>query len=191
MPAIALASLSAVYSSALAQLLPALTPTDHINQAIAVFMSIYKALRLFRGNNSGMGLTRIEIDDRDGPGMVEKRRAVDVGELALKARKLRVINSLSCDNDDDKALYDVAITAFLDVRAHWTMKIPSKYMDLLQQRRPIALLIFNVFVLEDVESGEEKAPWFMSVWKEGLNGFMRDYLGLLWTEYCELDIVML
>jgi len=187
-PAIAQASLSSAYSCALAQLLPTLTPTDHVDQVISVITSIYKALRLFRGHTTWLGSTGIEIEDRDGPDMVEKRGKKNGVELALKARKLRAINLLSCDTDDERTVYDAAITAFLDIHAHWTMKIPSKYMDLLQQKRPMALLVLHVFVLEGVEDGTEAVPWFMVVWKEGLSDYVQDYLGLLWTQYCELGV---
>ena len=188
MPALALASLTAVYSCALAQLLPTLTANDHVDQAVTVVVSLYKALRVFRGHKPWIANKGVELNDHDGPDVVERKGKKNMPDLTSKARKLRVINNRCCDNDDEKAIYDTAITAFLDIHAHWTMKIPPEYIDLLQQKRLMALLILNVFALEDIEAGEEEAPWFMSVWKEGLRDYMRDYLGVLWHGYCELEL---
>lgn len=129
-----------------------------------------------------------EMGDQDGPGMVEKRRMGSLVDLTPKARKLRAANDLFCDNEDEKALYETAITAFLDVQAHWSVKVPSRYMELLQHKRPMALLILHVFVLEDVGGEEERVPWFMNIWKEGMIDYMREYLGLVWTQYCELEV---
>jgi hypothetical protein len=188
-PALALAALSAVYSCALAQLLPKLTPTDHVEQAISVLVSNYKALRLFRGHKPWLGNSGVEIEDRYGPDMVYDKGKNNRADLAEKARKLRVMNTSSCDNDVDKALYDVAITAFLDIHAHWTVKIPAEFMDFLQQKKPMALLILNVFVVRVEEESGQGVPWFMSFWKEGLRDCVSDHLGSLWTEYCELGVV--
>ncbi|KAF2655836.1 hypothetical protein K491DRAFT_778508 [Lophiostoma macrostomum CBS 122681] len=190
MPALALAALSAVYSCALAQLLPALTPTDHVDQAISVLVSNYKALRLFRGHKPWLGSSGIEIEDRDGPDMVYDRGKRNGLDLAMKARKLRIINDSACDDEVEKAMYDVAITAFLDIHAHWTLKIPAEFMDCVQQKKPMALLVLNVFVVqvEEAEIGEGSVPWFMTFWKEGLKDCVSDHLGSLWTDYCELEV---
>jgi hypothetical protein len=155
LPALALAALSGVFSSALAQLLPAQTDADHVEQVIAVLVSIYKALRLFRPHKPWLTSLGLNIEDKDGPDMEFPKPRRNAGDLALKARRVKTMCELSCENVQELMVYDMAIESFLDINAHWTLKMPPEYMELLQRKRPMALLILDVFVLDHIKSEEE------------------------------------
>ena len=179
--AMAMACLSLVYSCGLAQLIPSMTKADHIDQAVAVVVSTYKALHLFQGHKPWMAASGVDIPDHEA----EKRRR-NATALATKAAKLRYLNFHSHDDFNEKSIYDAAISAFLDIKAHWTKKVSPTFMNLLQQKKPIAVLILTAFVLDDETIKEETIPWYMSIWKYQLRNYMCDYVGPLWTTYSML-----
>ena len=47
----------------------------------------------------------------------------NAGDLALKARRVKTMCELSCEDVQELMVYDVAVESFLDINAHWTLKI--------------------------------------------------------------------
>ena len=181
--AIAMAALSAVYSCGLAQLLSSLQEREHIDQFISIILATYKGLQLFRSFFPWL--------EAQGLRMMSPKKDEDAYNstaiLGDKASRLSVLNSMSQDNSTEKQTYEATILAFRNNNEQdWIMTVPSHFMSLLQQKKPMAVLILAVFSMKDgVET--EKPPWFATLWHSKLREYFIEYLGPMWTQYTDLS----
>ncbi|PSN67764.1 hypothetical protein BS50DRAFT_620251 [Corynespora cassiicola Philippines] len=179
---------SVLYSCGVAQLVSSLRYNDHIDQIIAVIISIWKGMCLF--NRYQHWLKRMSMDFDTEPKNEKLKQNATI--LLVKRTKLSVLNNNSNESDYVKAIYEASIGAFVaEAKGEgigWVLSISSEYMDLLQQKKPMAILIMTVFSLEKEIKKDESIPWFLHIWHYKLFDFMRAYLGPIWLDYSTLEV---
>ncbi|KAF2022431.1 hypothetical protein BU24DRAFT_447203 [Aaosphaeria arxii CBS 175.79] len=189
-------TLSVIYSCGLAQVAQNLRCKDHVEQALAIMMSVYKARPLMEAHDQELKRTNPEHSRK----IKRKIRKPEPASTppTIKAIKLQYLLDQSNESSINKAILSTTITGMRKVEEmggasgdfiDWIDVVPHRYLDLLQQGCSMALLILMAFEIDKMFADEEPARWFTSLWRVKLVEFICDHLGPLWQAYLTYEPV--